>query len=72
MLRHIITLTGWPVCRERSAGLNEHCTDNRLLTQKENKIVEIKRKVAERQRELDEAREEPAGARREPSHRTAE
>ncbi|EBH0783294.1 DUF1090 domain-containing protein [Salmonella enterica subsp. enterica serovar Pensacola] len=36
--------------------INEHCTDNRLLTQKENKIVEKKRKVADRQRELDEAR----------------
>ncbi|MCH5485789.1 DUF1090 domain-containing protein, partial [Salmonella enterica subsp. diarizonae serovar 16:z10:e,n,x,z15] len=28
--------------------INEHCTDNRLLTQKENKIVEKKRKVADR------------------------
>ncbi|EGS2622052.1 DUF1090 domain-containing protein [Salmonella enterica] len=36
--------------------INEHCTDNRLLTQKENKIVEKKRKVADRQRELEQAR----------------
>ncbi|EKO4094452.1 DUF1090 domain-containing protein [Salmonella enterica] len=36
--------------------INEHCTDNRLLTQKENKIIEKKRKVADRQRELEQAR----------------
>ncbi|EBH1519109.1 DUF1090 domain-containing protein [Salmonella enterica subsp. enterica serovar Berta] len=36
--------------------INENCTDNRLLTQKENKIVEKKRKVADRQRELEQAR----------------
>ncbi|EGA2770023.1 DUF1090 domain-containing protein [Salmonella enterica] len=36
--------------------INEHCSDNRLLTQKENKIVEKKRKVADRQRELEQAR----------------
>ncbi|ECO1012900.1 DUF1090 domain-containing protein [Salmonella enterica subsp. enterica serovar Newport] len=35
--------------------INEHCTDNRLLTQKENKIVEKKRKVTDRQRELEQA-----------------
>ncbi|HIB1631103.1 TPA: DUF1090 domain-containing protein [Salmonella enterica subsp. enterica serovar Muenchen] len=36
--------------------INENCTDNRLLTQKENKIVEKKRKVADSQRELEQAR----------------
>ncbi|EJP9631514.1 DUF1090 domain-containing protein [Salmonella enterica] len=36
--------------------INENCTDNRLLTQKENKIVEKKRKVADLQRELEQAR----------------
>lgn len=32
--------------------INEHCSDSRLLTQKENKLVEKKRKVADRQLEL--------------------
>ncbi|EHP5747682.1 DUF1090 domain-containing protein [Salmonella enterica] len=36
--------------------INEHCTDNSLLRQKENKVAEKKRKVAERQRELERAR----------------
>ncbi|EKR9891661.1 DUF1090 domain-containing protein [Salmonella enterica] len=36
--------------------INEHCTDNSLLRQKENKVAEKKRKVAERQRELEQAR----------------
>ncbi|EAN5736158.1 DUF1090 domain-containing protein [Salmonella enterica] len=31
--------------------IDEHCTDKRLLAQKENKVAEKQRKVAERQRE---------------------
>ncbi|EKQ0890577.1 DUF1090 domain-containing protein [Salmonella enterica] len=36
--------------------IDEHCTDKRLLTQKENKVAEKQRKVAKRQRELEQAR----------------
>ncbi|EDQ6556426.1 DUF1090 domain-containing protein [Salmonella enterica subsp. enterica] len=42
--------------REALRQIDEHCTDNSLLRQKENKVAEKKRKVAERQRELEQAR----------------
>ncbi|EJI1747218.1 DUF1090 domain-containing protein [Salmonella enterica] len=42
--------------QEALRQVDEHCTDNNLLRQKENKIIEKKRKVADRQRELEQAR----------------
>ncbi|EKY8363977.1 DUF1090 domain-containing protein [Salmonella enterica] len=36
--------------------VDEHCTDNNLLRQKENKVAEKKRKVSDRQRELEQVR----------------
>ncbi|EHC5874048.1 DUF1090 domain-containing protein [Salmonella enterica subsp. enterica serovar Eastbourne] len=42
--------------REALHQVDEHCTDNNLLRQKENKVAEKQRKVTERQQELELAR----------------
>lgn len=42
--------------QEALRQVNEHCTDNQLLKQKENKVAEKQRKVTKRQYELEQAR----------------